>query len=71
MLKSWQAQQEKQEGKSCEKKKSPTTNKTSSNPMAEVAKGKSTTTPKSVCGNADEKTPTKTSWQGGVTDRRK
>ena len=71
MLKSWQTQQEKQKGKSCEKKEIPPTNKTSENPMAEFAKGKPSTTPKSVCGNADEKIPTKTSWQGGVTDGRK
>lgn len=68
MLKSWQDQQEKQEGKSCETKESPPTNKTTQNPMGEIATGKLRTTPKSVCGNADEEISTKTSQQEGVTN---
>ena len=49
-------------------KESSPTNKTTQNPMGEIATGKLRTTPKSVCGNADEEISTKTSQQEGVTN---
>ncbi len=54
LLKRWQDQQEKQEGKSCKTTKSPPTDKSTHKPMAEIAKRESQSTAADICRNDNE-----------------